>query len=100
MRRLLSIRFSLTGILLGAAVLGVPACGSGSPISIRLEERLKGIVDSGRPKASPDEIEQALTRQLRTASVPTKGSNRPSSPAFPTRETLREFYAARERRLA
>lgn len=75
-----------------------PACRSGSGIASRLEERLKDLV--GRPSASPDEIEQALTRQLRVAPVPAKGSNRPSSPAFPTRGTLREFYADRGQRLA
>src|SRR4029434_6496774 len=75
-----------------------PACRSGSDNASRLEERLKDLV--GRPSASPDEIEQALTRQLRVAPVPAKGSNRPSSPAFPTRRTLREFYAGRGQRLA
>jgi L,D-transpeptidase YcbB len=91
------LRSALPSTVALAAVL---ACNSGSPVAIRLEERLKGVVDSGRPKASPDEIEDALTRQLRTAPVPAKGSNRPSSPAFPTRETLREFYANRGGRLA
>ena len=93
-------RLAIAGVALCAATLGGLACHSGSPIADRLEERLKGIAGHGRPQASPDEIEQALARQLRVAPVPAKGSNRPSSPAFPTRETLREFYADRGGRLA
>ncbi|HKQ97811.1 MAG TPA: L,D-transpeptidase family protein [Candidatus Polarisedimenticolia bacterium] len=100
LRVALSSPVALAAVTVFVATLCVLACNSGAPTAIRLEERLKGIVDSGRPKASPDEIEDALTRQLRTAPVPAQGSNRPSSPAFPTRETLREFYSDRGGRLA
>lgn len=77
-----------------------PACGPATGIADRLQERLKDLVDTDRPKVSPDEIEAALAHQLRVAPVPAKGSNRPSSPAFPTRQTLREFYAGRGQKLA
>ena len=79
------------------AVLG---CGSGSDIADHLQERLKDLVDTDRPSVTPDEIEAALSHQLRVAPVPAKGANRPSSPAFPTRQTLREFYAQRGQKLA
>ncbi|HEU5180956.1 MAG TPA: L,D-transpeptidase family protein [Candidatus Polarisedimenticolia bacterium] len=81
---------------LGAAL----GCGSGSGVANRLQERLKDLVDTGRPDVSADEIEAALAHQLRAAPVPAKGANRPSSPAFPTRQTLREFYAQRGQKLA
>ncbi len=83
-------------VFLGA-MLG---CSSGSGIADRLQERLKDLVDTGRPNVSPDEIEAALAHQLRVAPVPSKGANRPSSPAFPTHQTLREFYAGRGQKLA
>ena len=87
---------SLLCLFLGAAL----GCGSGSDVADRLQERLKDLVDTGRPSVTPDEIEAALAHQLRVAPVPAKGSNRPSSPAFPTRQTLREFYAQRGQKLA
>jgi len=81
-------------------LLAGASCQSGSETAARLEERLKEMAQHGRPNATPDEIEQALARELRVAPVPAKGSNRPSSPAFPTRRTLRDFYAGRQQRLA
>ena len=92
--------FPVTHALLGVLLCSSLACSSGSGTAERLQERLKDIVDSGQPKVSPDDIEAALAHQLRVAPVPSKGANRPSSPAFPTRQTLREFYGQREQTLA
>ncbi|HEV8375126.1 MAG TPA: L,D-transpeptidase family protein [Candidatus Polarisedimenticolia bacterium] len=99
-RSAFSKKLTLAGIGFLALLGGSMACSSGSAIANRLEERLKDLADLGRPSATPDEIDGALTHQLRVAPVPAKGKNRPSSPAFPTRQTLREFYAKRGQRLA
>ena len=83
-------------LLGGAAFLalcGTLSCSSGSEIVSRLEARLGEA-------ASADEIEQAIASQLRVAPLPANGGEKPSSPTFPTRQTLREFYANREQRLA
>jgi murein L,D-transpeptidase YcbB/YkuD len=77
------------------------ACRSGQEIANRIEEILGGVSDrGGRSEPDRDEIRQALERQLRTAPVPAQGADRPSSPAFPTRRTLVDFYARRAQRLA
>ncbi|HZN03930.1 MAG TPA: L,D-transpeptidase family protein [Candidatus Polarisedimenticolia bacterium] len=96
-----SLRTLAGGTLLLAALLSAsPACRSGSSITNRLEEILGGISErGGRKEASAGEIREALQHQLRVAPVPAAGSNRPSSPAFPTRQTLVEFYARRSQRL-
>src|SRR6185503_14590774 len=87
----------------GAAVLlligASPACRSGSEISNRLEEIMAGVTDRGGGR-DPDAIREALAHQLREAPVPAHGANRPSNPAFPTRQTLADFYARRDQRLA
>jgi murein L,D-transpeptidase YcbB/YkuD len=84
-----------------AALFTVAACRAGADTPSRLEEILAGLGDrGGRPQASPDEIREALERQLRTAPVSDQGANRPSNPAFPTRQTLVDFYARRGERLA
>ena len=91
--------FLLSGVAFFALCASL-SCGSGSEIVSRLEARLKDTADSGRQEATPDEIEQAIASQLRVAPVPAKGSEMPSSPTFPTRQTLREFYANRGQSLA
>ena len=90
------------GALLFAAMLSMgPACRAGSSITNRLEEILGGISErGGRKEASAGDIREALEHQLRTAPVPAQGSSKPSSPAFPTRQTLVDFYARRDQRLA
>ncbi len=70
-----------------AVLLASVACSARDPIPNRLEARL-----TGRPDLSRDEVQQALARQLRVAPL--------SSPVFPTRETLTEFYAKNGQRLA
>ncbi len=83
------------------ALFPVAGCRAGADTPSRLEQILAGLGDrGGRPQASPDEIREALERQLRTAPVPDQGPNRPSNPAFPTRQTLVDFYAGRGERLA
>jgi murein L,D-transpeptidase YcbB/YkuD len=90
------------GVLAALAALVVAAsCRAGSEIPDRLQQILAGLGDrGGHPQASTDEIREVLERQLRAAPVPDQGANRPSNPAFPTRETLQQFYARRGQRLA
>jgi len=99
----MSSRRPLAGctLLLSALLFASPACRSGESVGNRLEEILGGLNgQGGTKKATADEIRDALAHQLRSAPVPAKGSNRPSSPAFPTRQTLLDFYAKRGQRLA
>ncbi len=81
-------------------VVLVAACGPRDTIPGRLEARLKSFGDGGRPDLSRDEVQQALARQLRSAPVPAEGGVNRSNPVFPTRDTLREFYANNGQRLA
>jgi murein L,D-transpeptidase YcbB/YkuD len=81
-------------------VLLAAACGTADPIPRRLEERLKSIAAPARKGLTPDEIEQALARQLRVAPVPAAGGDNPATRVFPTRETLAQFYADNGQHLA
>ena len=92
-------RILATGVLLLTA--STCGCRAGQEITSRIEEILGGVTDrGGRGDAGRDEIRQALQHQLRTAPAPAQGANRPESKAFPTRQTLVDFYAARGERLA
>ncbi len=83
-----------------SVVLLSAACTPQDPIPRRLAERLTSVVGAGRADLSPDEVEQALARQLRSAPVPTEGGKNPTNQVFPTRETLETFYAKNGHRLA
>src|SRR6185436_783176 len=81
-------------------VLAVSACNANDTIPRRLKERLQPAPVPERTDLTPDEIEQALARQLRSAPVPAAGAKNQTNPVFPTRETLETFYARNEHRLA
>jgi len=83
-------------ILLATAM----SCGPRDPILTRLEERLKSVVDLGRPDPTRDDVQQALTQQLRVTPVPVTGGAKGANPVFPTRETLTKFYSSNGHRLA
>jgi L,D-transpeptidase YcbB len=83
-----------------AVLLTAAGCGSRDPRSKPLSARLKSLAGLGRPDLSADEVQQALDRQLRVAPVPATGGRNKANPVFPTRETLTEFYARHEDRLA
>jgi murein L,D-transpeptidase YcbB/YkuD len=68
------------------------ACDAGDGGPRLLEERLRSLLAVGQPDPSPDEVREALAREVRTSSVPAPGR-------FPTRETLGALYAARGHRL-
>lgn len=86
--------------ILSAAFLVATACRQSPPIRARIEERLPTIPEGGRPDLSRDEVQQALARQMRTVPLPEEGRPVPPNPVFPTRETLRTFYAGNGDRLA
>src|SRR5262245_50398587 len=87
-------------VVLAAVLTNGPACRAGASIANRLEEILGGIGErGGRHQASADEIREALEHQLRAAPGPAQENGRTASPAFPTRQTLLDFYARREQRL-
>jgi len=75
-------------------------CASDDAIPAHLRDRLKSFVTPRRSDLSPDDVEQALARQLRTAPVPAGGVSHAANPAFPTRETLERFYERNGHRLA
>jgi L,D-transpeptidase YcbB len=97
-----SLRHVLRGVrpALFAIVAAAAACGPRDSIPRRLEARLKSVADAERTDLSRDEIQQALARQLRVAPVPAGGGTSSTNPVFPTRETLREFYASHGNGLA
>ena len=92
------MRSVLSGLVF--VLLSAQACSRGNPIPRRLEERLKSVAVVERTDLTPDEVEQALARQLRIAPVPAKGGTNPANQVFPTRETLAKFYAGNGQRLA
>ncbi len=81
-------------------VLVASACSASDLIPRRLEERLKSVGVVKHTDLSPDEVEQALVRQLRFVPVPAEGAKNSANSVFPTRETLAEFYANNGHRLA
>src|SRR5262245_43291300 len=81
-------------------LLATAACGQRDPNLTRLQERLKSRIDDQRPDSTRDDVQQALTRQLRKAPVRAGGRTSGSSPVFPTRQTLAKFYAEKGYRLA
>ena len=90
-----------TGPILAILVL-LSACRDTGPIPRSLGARLQSLADSEKKELSPDEIQQALSRQLRVAPVPSQGGGTPAttaSPVFPTRETLTGFYDTHQQQL-
>lgn len=81
------------------ALLVVTGCSPRDLVPKRLQARLKSVLEPDRPDLTRDEVQQALTRQLRVAPVPAKGSRSQPKPVFPTRETLAQFYAHNGHRL-
>ena len=81
-------------LLLGAA------CRTDRPIQRVLEARLKSLADLGKPDLSSDDLRQALARQLRATPKGAKEGPGAAKPAFPTRNTLQDFYADNAYRLA
>jgi murein L,D-transpeptidase YcbB/YkuD len=80
-------------------LLAAPSCSSPDPIPHRLVERLKSAAGVDK-NLTPDEVEQALTREMRTVPVPAEGAAHQPGKVFPTRETLATFYEQNGNRLA
>jgi len=80
-------------------LLAAAACSPSEPIPRRLEERLKSVAAVERADLSPDEIEQALARQLRFTFSNETGSLMTSLGAFVTGGTYsgRNGYSLRLR---
>jgi murein L,D-transpeptidase YcbB/YkuD len=80
-------------------LLAALSCSSPDPIPSRLLERLKSAAGVDK-NLTPDEVEQALTREMRSVPVPAKGAAHQPGKVFPTRETLATFYEQNGNRLA
>jgi murein L,D-transpeptidase YcbB/YkuD len=80
-------------------LLAVVACSPRDPIPLRLVERLKSAAGVDK-NLTPDEVEQALTREMRSVPVPAEGAAHQPGKVFPTRETLATFYEQNGNRLA
>lgn len=81
----------LASLLLIPVLCATSACRHGEGGQKPFQKRLESLLNALRPGPSPDEVSQALSRQLRTTSTPG---------AFPTRETLEHFYRGQGDRLA
>lgn len=77
------------------AVLAAVRCGNPEA----LETRLQGLFADS--ELSPNDVQQALSRELRAAPVPAReGETAPDDATFPTRRTLTDFYRTHGHRLA
>ena len=74
--------------LLVFLTLVAAGCRGEDPLPQRLKERLASVFDAGAKDPTPDELRQALVRQLRVA---------PGT--VPSRETINDFYAQHGHRL-
>ena len=83
--------WSLRAALL-PTLIAVASCTGEDPIPKRVRVRLDSVFDTGPKAPTPDEVREALVRQLRVA--PHGGA------AFPSRATIEEFYARHGHRLA
>jgi murein L,D-transpeptidase YcbB/YkuD len=92
-----SPRSVLPGLFI--VLLAALSCSSPDPIPSRLLERLKSAAGVDK-NLTPDEVEQALTREMRSVPVPAKGAAHQPGKVFPTRETLATFYEQNGNRLA
>jgi murein L,D-transpeptidase YcbB/YkuD len=75
-------------LVLSAGLVLAAACGREHPLSTQLKERLASVFHD---EPSPDELRVALLHQLRVGSGTTT--------AFPSRQTIDDFYAAHAYRL-
>ena len=73
-------RFAMGSLLTLAA-----GCGADDSIPRDLKARLDSVLDVAKKEPTPDEVRDAMMRQLRVAT--------PDTAAFPSREALGDFYA-------
>lgn len=93
------MRFTWPGAWTALFIVLLPSCRAGDAIPRSLEARLKSSAAATPADLSADQVEQALARQLRVAPLPAGGGATASNPAFPTRQTLTEFYDRHAHRL-
>jgi len=79
--------------LLLVALVIVAGCGADDPVPARLKARLDSVLDIARKEPTPDEVRDALLRQLRQAPLPDAEHAPSGTTPFPSRETIRDFYA-------
>lgn len=90
---------TLRGTLLPIALIIVAGCRAEDPVPRLLKERLEAVLDLGRKEPTPDELRDALLRQLRGTSLPQEGHAPSGTAPFPSRETINDFYTTHGHRL-
>ncbi len=79
------MRSPMTLVAVALIVLG--GCRGDDPFPERMKARLESVFDTGPQEPTPDEVRSELLRNLRVAPA--------GATAFPSRETIAEFYAKR-----